>query len=460
MMRKIRIALASLFMIAITALFIDFTGSVHAYLGWCAKIQLVPAILASSGAAVCIILFTLLFGRIYCSVVCPLGIFQDLFSRKKFSYRPPRKALIILRYALLAAFPFTGLLTLLEPYSAYGRIASQLLGPIYLWGNNLLAYFAERMDSYAFYSVEVWLKGGGVLAIAILTFLAVGISAWKTGRGYCNAVCPVGAFLGLLAKFSVVKVRINKEKCTNCGICAKNCKASCIDSSKKEIDYLRCVNCFTCMAVCPKNAVKYKWEESPSQTRQTSQGDVKSRRSFLIGGALLAATAAANQFDGGLMKLESKKSPERSRPIIPPGADNFRSFHNHCTGCQLCTTVCSNQVLRPHKATKPTMSFERGYCRPECVKCSQVCPSGAIRPITAAEKSSIQIGCAVWKSDLCVNDCDLCIRKCPTNAVQRVGSQIVIAEERCIGCGACEHLCPSRPHSAIYVEGFEAHRVV
>jgi len=455
MIRKIRIAAATFFMIAITLLFLDFTGSVHAYLGWCAKVQLVPAILAMSIFSISIILLTLLLGRIYCSVLCPLGIFQDIFSRKKFAYRPSRKKLVILRYVLLAAFPL--LITLLEPYSSYGRIASQLLGPIYLCANNLLAYFAERMDSYAFYSVDIWMKGTGVLSIAIVTFLAVGISAWKTGRGYCNTVCPVGAFLGLLAKFSVIKMRIDKDKCTSCGMCAKGCKAACIDSSKKEIDYLRCVDCFTCMANCPKGAIKYATAKSAD--KPTEEGLV--RRNLFIGTAsLLVSKVAAHEFDGGLAKLEDKQKPQRAKPIIPPGADNFRSFHDRCTGCQLCTTVCANQLLSPLKSTKPTISFERGYCRPECVKCSQSCPTGAIRPITVAEKSSIQIGYAIWKPELCVADCDLCVRKCPTNAVQKVEGKIVIAQERCIGCGACEHLCPVRPQSAIYVEGVETHRTV
>ena len=456
-MRKIRIASAAFFMIAITLLFLDFTGTVHTYLGWCAKVQLVPAILATSVASLGIILLTLLFGRIYCSVICPLGIFQDIFLRKRFSYRVPRKGLIILRYVLLAAFPFTPLITLLEPYSSYGRIASQLLRPIYLCANNLLAYFAERADSYAFYSVDVWMKSTSVLGIAILTFFAVGFSAWKTGRGYCNTICPVGAFLSLLAKFSVMKMRIDKEKCTHCGICTKHCKTSCINTTRKEIDYLRCVTCFNCKTVCPRGAIKYSLAKLPE--KPTEEG--LARRNLFIGAALLVSKATAHQFDGGLAKIEDKEKPKRSKPIIPPGADNFRSFHDHCTGCQLCTTVCSNQLLSPHKATKPTISFERGYCRPECVKCSQVCPTGAIRPITVAEKSSIQIGCAVWKKELCVAECDLCIRKCPTNAIQNTeGKILVIDENRCIGCGACEHLCPSRPLSAIYVEGVETHRTI
>ena len=208
------------------------------------------------------------------------------------------------------------------------------------------------------------------------------------------------------------------------------------------------------------------------------------RRGLLAGAAVLAVglatRGAANlyQFDGGLAPLEDRKAPVRARPIIPPGADNIRHFRARCTGCQLCVSVCPNNVLRPSNKLsgfmQPNLSYERGYCRPECVKCSEVCPTGAIRPITTAEKSATQIGCAVWSKDLCVVNtdkvaCDLCERKCPTAAITMVPQSAddpaslkipVVDANRCIGCGACEQLCPSRPYSAIYVDGVETHRRV
>jgi len=267
MLKTIRITAAVFFITAITLLFLDYTGTLHKYLGWCAKIQFVPTILAVNlSAVVALCALTLGLGRVYCSAICPLGIFQDVISRKaswfkknRFSYRSPKSAFVIARY-LLAALFFWGVSVipaLLEPYSAYGRIVSQLFAPLYKYGNNILAHFSERAGSYSFYTVDVWLTGAGALVTAILTLVIISVFAWKSGRGYCNTICPAGAVLGLLAKFSLMKPRINKEKCVSCGVCAKNCKASCIDSANKEIDYLRCVACFNCLGHCPKSGITY-----------------------------------------------------------------------------------------------------------------------------------------------------------------------------------------------------------
>ena len=150
----------------------------------------------------------------------------------------------------------------------------------------------------------------------------------------------------------------------------------------------------------------------------------------------------------------------------------------HCTGCQLCVAVCPNGVLRPSSALatlmQPEMSYERGYCRPECTKCAEVCPAGAIHEITPADKSAIQIGHAIWIRENCVPlrdgvDCGNCARHCPTGAILMVPSDPemsdspkipAVNEEKCIGCGACENLCPARPFSAIYVEGHRRHRII
>ena len=375
-----------------------------------ARIQFLPAVLALNlGVVILLIALTLVFGRVYCSVICPLGVFQDVVSwingrrgkksRMRFTWSPAKDWL---RYGMLAVFIAAlaagagSVVAFLAPYSTYGRIVSNLFSPVYRWGNNLLACFAERIDSYAFYTTEVWVRSVPAFIIAAAAFILIAVLAWRNGRTWCNTVCP--------------------------------------DSS---------------------------------------------RRSFLSITAMLAGSAAVKaqemKVDGGLAVIQKKKIPHRSTRIVPAGSGSIRNFENHCTACQLCVSVCPNQVLRPSAGImtlmQPEMSYERGYCRPECTRCADVCPAGAILPVSAEEKSSTRIGHAVWVRENCVPltdgvKCGNCARHCPSGAIMMVPSDAsdpgspeipVINTEKCIGCGACEYLCPARPFSAIYVEGHQMH---
>lgn len=491
-LRKIRTTLAVIFLIAITLLFLDFTGTIHAWLGWMAKIQFLPAILAlNAGVIIGLVALTLVFGRIYCSVICPLGVMQDIFAwfgkknkRNRYSYSPAKN---ILRYTMLGVVIVAFLLgigsivALFAPYSAYGRIAQNLLSPVWQFGNNLLADWAEKHDSYAFYTVDVWIRSGVTFAIAVITLVALGILAWRNGRTYCNTICPVGTVLGFLSKYSLFKPVIDTSKCNGCGLCARNCKAACINSKEHEIDYSRCVACMDCIGKCHQGAISYTIRKK-SRTSVKEQQPDNSRRQFLTTTAVVAVTTAIKAqektVDGGLAVIADKKIPERATRIVPPGAKSLRNMAQHCTACQLCVSACPNGVLRPstnlETLMQPESSYERGYCRPECTRCSEVCPAGAIVKITAADKSSIQIGHAVWVKENCVPltdgvECGNCARHCPVGAIQMVPSDKdnpdspkipVVNDERCIGCGACENLCPARPFSAIYVEGHQVHRTV
>lgn len=503
MLRKIRLTLAVLFFLTVTALFLDFTGTVHTWLGWTAKIQFLPALLALNvGVFVLLILLTLLVGRVYCSVICPLGVFQDIVSwingrRKKkkfrFAYSPEVKWL---RYGVLGLFIIAliagvgSFVALLAPYSSYGRIATNLFAPIYRWGNNLLAYFAERADSYAFYETEVWMKSLPTFIIAAVTFLVLIVLAWRNGRTYCNTICPVGTVLGFFSRFSLFRPVLDAQKCKNCSLCSRRCKAACIDYKNHRIDYSRCVACMDCIEVCKHDALHLQYQlkkrkkqtaENPMQSVSIEQIDA-ARRSFLTATAVLATTsllkAQEKKVDGGLAVIEDKQIPVRATPIVPAGAWSARNFASHCTACQLCVSVCPNDVLRPStnltKLMQPEISYERGYCRPECTRCSDVCPAGAILPITVAEKSSTRIGHAVWVKKNCIPmtdgvECGNCARHCPSGAILMVLADAddinsikipAVNAQRCIGCGACENLCPSRPFSAIYVEGHGVHSVM
>lgn len=496
MLRKIRLSLAVVCFALITLLFLDFTGTVHTWFGWLAQVQFLPALLALNVVVVVsLVVLTLLLGRVYCSVICPLGVMQDIFGwlgkkskKNRYSFSPAKN---VLRYVFLGVMVVAiilgvgSLMALLAPYSAYGRIAQNLFAPLWQWGNNLLAYMAERMDSYAFYTVDVWMRSLVTFCIAAVTFVLLGILAWRNGRTYCNTVCPVGTVLGFLSRYSLFRPVIDTTKCNRCGLCVRNCKAACIDSQNHWIDYSRCVACMDCIGKCHKGAISYA-RVSKQQNRTVEQDSRepvdKNRRQFLATTALLAAASAVKAqektVDGGLAVIEDKKIPKRSTPIVPPGAQGLWHVARHCTGCQLCVSVCPNGVLRPStrldSLMQPEASYERGYCRPECTKCADVCPAGAIHRITVAEKSSIQIGHAVWVKENCVPltdgvECGNCARHCPAGAIQMVLSDAdnadspkipVVNTERCIGCGACENLCPARPFSAIYVEGHERHRII
>ena len=498
MLRKIRIILATIFFAGVTLLFLDFTGTLHAWLGWMAKIQFLPAALALNFAVVAVLLLlTLLFGRVYCSVICPLGVMQDIISwihgktkkknRFRFSYSPAKKWL---RYGVLAVFVVAlilgahALVALVAPYSAYGRIASNLLAPIYQWGNNFFAWIAERRESYAFYSVDVWIKSVPTFTIAVVTFVAVAVLAWKNGRTWCNTICPVGTVLGFFSRFSLFAPVIDTEKCRNCGLCSKQCKASCIDTANHDIDYSRCVACMDCIDTCKDGAIHYALRCKCLSTcgSKKEQKVDSSKRAFMTATAIAVTSTALKaqkaKTDGGLATIERAEKPERETPLKPAGSLSLKNFSDHCTGCQLCVSECPNGVLRPSTSLltlmQPEMSYERGWCRPECNRCSQICPTGAIRPVSIEEKSSIQIGHAVVNLDNCVVNtdgvsCGNCARHCPNGAILMVRKNPddpdslmipTVLEERCIGCGACENLCPARPFTAIHVEGHQVHKTI
>ena len=497
MLRKIRTILATVFFVLITLLFLDFTGTLHHWLSWLAKIQFLPAVMALNVVVVVVLIaLTLIFGRIYCSIICPLGVFQDILARfghkhHKYSYSHEVRWLrypVLVVFIIAAVAGIGSLFQLLAPYSAYGRIATMIFQPIWKLGNNLLATVAERADSYAFYAVDVWMKSLPVFIIAAVTLVVLFILAWRGGRTYCNTICPVGTVLSFFARFSWLKVHFNTDKCKNCSLCSKNCKAACIDYKTHTVDYSRCVVCGNCIDSCKFGALRYdnarihaKAKTSGESGKSGSSVDT-SKRSFLLASAMVTGAAMAQKkeklMDGGLAELEDKVAPQRQTPLTPPGSLSFDHLAQRCTGCLLCVSECPNEVLRPSSDLMhlmlPTMSYEQGHCRPECTRCSEVCPAGAILKVDKDEKSSIQIGHAVWIKKNCVAitdevECGNCARHCPTGAIEMVPldendeeSPMVpaINEAACIGCGACEYVCPSRPFSAIYVEGHEVHKKI
>ena len=357
MLRKIRIILATLMMIGITWLFLDFTGTAYHWLSWMPKIQLLEALLAGSALIVVgLVILTLIFGRIYCSVICPLGIMQDIFGwlgkktkKNRYTYS---KAKSWLRYSMLVvliAAHMAGVavvVQLLAPYSTFGIIATNLLQPVYQAGNNVLAAIAEHYDSYAFYHSNIWLRSVLSLVIAVAFLVILAFLAWRNGRTYCNTICPVGTLLGIFSRFSLLRINFDVEKCKNCSLCTKNCKAACIDFKTHTVDTSRCVVCGDCIESCKHGALRYARGyfrgQSPSATSSTDgtvperkPGIDNSKRSFLISSALLTTAVLAQQkdkvMDGGLAEIEDKVAPKRQTPLTPPGSLSAQNMAHNCT---------------------------------------------------------------------------------------------------------------------------------
>ena len=495
MLRKIRIALAAVFFVGITLLFV---GIGHDWWGWMAKLQFLPSALALNFAVIAgILLLTFVFGRIYCSVICPMGVFQDvvLWIRraggkwmqnaqtrrlkklkesgatgkpkvkqylKRFDYVKEHKWVRypVLVLSIVSIF-VSGqmLIALIAPYSAYGRIVRSIAG----------AASGSIVPA--------------LLVTGLVTLVVIFCCAWLWGREYCNTICPVGTTLSLVSRFSLFRPTIELDKCINCGRCGKGCKASCIDTKNHKIDYSRCVVCFDCLDNCTENALKYRFvglksakiEAAPAAPASSGQKGDGGRRAFLattvLAGTALAAKAQ-DHMQGGLAEVIDKQNPERGERLVPFGAGSVKSFYDHCTACQLCVSACPNGVLRPSTDfahfMQPQMGYDKGYCRPECNACSQVCPAGAIRPVAPGEKQTIQIGIAHVNLEHCIaakgqDSCGNCSYHCPSGAIRMVKSEVsqfqipTVTENQCIGCGACENLCPSRPVSAITVRGIPVH---
>lgn len=413
--------------LALGILFLAFAGCAFGVSAHCAfvlsRMQAGPVLMKclsafSAGtliALLAIAMMTFLFGRFYCALLCPLGICQDIFSFLCFRKSKQAYNYAWLRYAIcgiavgMLAFGWHAVFLLFDPYSVFGRITGAFLA-------------------------------GGFVPLLVIAALSI----WKK-RVYCTSICPVGTLLGLLAKWSVFRLSI-KERCVKCGKCALNCPSGCIDIQNGAIDNERCVRCMNCVSACPLGCIGFGLAKR--------QGEVpvnQSRRAFLINGGILLAGLAAG---AALAKcgLGALEKAARRLKILPPGAGDANRFAAKCTGCQLCKANCPQHIIvsAPGGTGPVALDLSKGHCDYNCNRCSQVCPTGAILPLTLEAKRRTKIAEASFNAQNCIvfqedEPCGECARNCPAKAItlRRNGTPKPVNTKLCIGCGACQEVCPA-----------------
>ncbi len=426
------------------------------------------------GAVIVIAVVTLLFGRIYCSILCPLGILQDgvaflthwnwqkwKWSRYRFMDTRPVKYGVFLFVLILGAAGVMLPLIALLPSSNFFTFVSNVF--LKLFGS------VDPETVHEFGTAEHAARETGALFAAsppaAAFFFSLGVflivaamAAWR-GRLYCNTLCPVGAVLSLLGRAPLYRISLSQEMCVSCGMCEAACKGGAINAKMKSVLAENCVMCFNCIGACKRGGVKL--EKRPKMAAFSL-----SRRHFI--GAAGGVVAGAGAYLVA-RKLENALPPRPERkPAMPPGAVTAERFHRKCVGCGICIRQCTGHVLVPAVGQyglegflQPVLDYSRGSCVYDCNRCTYTCPAGALMPISLAEKQRTRIGLASV-SGSCVG-CGLCAEKCPANAItisSSVERKAVVSADHCIGCGACQHVCPMPDGPAITVSGVTEQVVV
>jgi ferredoxin len=355
-----------------------------------------------------LILLTLLFGRVYCSTLCPLGLYQEFltilftpfYKKRKFQTMKHHIAVYFLA-AILFGTLFGGtvvLLRMLDPYSVAGNAMS-----------------------------GAWFGLGFVIALTVLVFFKK--------RFFCTNICPVGAVLGLISRFSLFKIRIDTDKCKMCSLCARSCPCGSIDFKNHTVDNETCVKCFKCLSYCSHGALYYGLPKTEKPAFNIN------RRKFITAGLVLATFGAA--FKGGI-ELSKKMATKVKNVILPAGSGDVQDFANRCLNCNLCVQNCPMKIIKPANTKTPFVHLDYGdkYCDFNCHKCSSVCPSGAIKRMTLKEKQNTKIANAVINEDICIK-CGICSMECPKNIIIKEDGEFPLIQfDKCIGCGKCANACP------------------
>ncbi|MGD9017270.1 MAG: 4Fe-4S binding protein [Desulfobacterales bacterium] len=438
---------------------------------------------AGLGWAMLLLALTALLGRFFCGYLCPLGTTVDcgdyLIRRGRPCPGPgaaPRRLKFAVLAALLGAASLgVSLVFFLSPIPMATRLYGVLVVPVIQrisdWGLAALGPLADLANLPALGYAEIassrylhpW-------TTAVITAAVLGLAV-RAPRFWCRAVCPAGAIFALCSRRPLWSRRVTDD-CIDCGLCQRACPMGAIDDDPRPTDRAECIVCRTCARVCPANAVFFDAGLAPTAPFSAD------RRLFISGGLAGAAAAAVSWV--GAEHLLSAAGPGQILPpelIRPPGSLTEPRFQSLCIRCGACMAACPTNTLHPLSVgTGPTGVFTPvvtpriGPCDPYCTRCGEVCPTGAIRNLTADERLWAKVGtahilrqkCLAWEFD---RKCLVCDEVCPFGAVslktvEGIPAQVPFVDERrCTGCGFCEYHCPVASEKAIQVAPMEALRL-
>lgn len=354
---------------------------------------------------------TFVFGRIYCSVLCPLGLLQEVLE--------------------LIFSPLKKFLKKNKPFVQNHHTVSYALAALCLGG--LLGGTIIIFRHFDPYSVFGNAMGGGVYGIAFIAALA--ILVFLKNRFFCSNICPVGAILGWISRCSLFKIRINNNMCTGCALCAQKCPTGSIDFKNGVVNNETCIKCFNCLDSCRRKALTYSLK-----TDDDTAFDMQRREFLLKGGSFLLLALI---FKSGLTYTR-RIGQKFKNMILPAGAGNAKDFANRCLNCNLCVKNCPMKIIKKANKQFPVVHLDYGksHCDYNCNHCSQVCPSGALKRLTLEQKRHTKLGTAIVDTKACVK-CGLCSLECPKKIIhKKAGEFPIVSINDCIGCGACQNVCP------------------